>query len=277
LYNPYLAVICRIQPSSNKLSRLIATATTNNLKREKEIELTKQKCNQNFRAERGANLAEFGPALIILFVIIFVPMVNLIAWGWGIAAAIFITNQSAKAAAVSENYDMAISSATSTAVNLSNSYLGRLARLKPVEGFNNSGLDLYIVATNILTNRVCIFGPDVALSGTIDTTNNVYEYQVQTTYEVAPLFNLGKAPMLDNIPIISKPTMLSFTAQQSAEYPNGLTGGAGVAGVPAAPKMKIWNAPDSNNPNGSFQSTHYITSRTEDNTVNIGYLKCHYF
>lgn len=211
---------------------------------------------RGLRQERGANLAEFGPALVILFLIIFVPMLNLVAWGWGMATANFITSQSAKAAAVSENYDVALSSAVSTAADLSNSYFGRLAHLKPVDGFNDSGLDLYVVATNILTNRVTIFGPNTAVTGAIDTTNNVYEYQVQTKYEIAPFLNLGKAPMIGSIPIISKPTMLSFTSQQSAEYPNGLLGAGPATGSGATPKLKIWNAPDSTNSSGSVQGGH---------------------
>ncbi len=206
------------------------------------------------RGQRGANLAEFGPALVILFIVIFVPMVNLIVWGWGTATGLFITSQSAKAAAVSENYDTALSSAADTAVNLANSCFGKLAHLKPVAGYNDSGLDLYIVVTNILTNRTSTFGPNHPLIGAIDTTNNVYEYQVQTKYEVLPLFNLAKTPMISHIPIISQSTILSFTSQQSAEYPNGLIGTGSNSGSAAVPKLKIWNAPDSSTTTGNTQN-----------------------
>jgi hypothetical protein len=208
------------------------------------------------RDQHGANLAEFGPAVFILFIVVFIPAINLVAFGWGTATAIFITSQSAKAAAVSENYDTALSSATTTAANLTNSYIGKLAHLKPVEGYNDSGIDLYIVATNILTNKTSLAGPNLPLRGVVDTTNNVYEYQIQTKYEIAPLLNLARTPMLNNIPIISKPTILSFTSQQSAEYPNGLIGNGTNASALSAPKLKIWNAPDLNPVTGSAQNSH---------------------
>jgi hypothetical protein len=200
------------------------------------IELASQISPNRNRHRHGASLAEFGPALFILFVVILVPALNLITWGCCMATAIFITSQSAKAAAVSEDYDSALSSATATATNLSNSYFGKLAHLKPVEGHNDSGVDLYIVATNILTNKTSIFGPNLPLAGLVDTTNNVYEYQVQTKYEISPFLNLTKAPVVNNIPILSKPTILAFTSQQSAEYPNGLVGNGTNAGTIATPK-----------------------------------------
>ncbi|PWT95705.1 MAG: hypothetical protein C5B53_11010 [Candidatus Melainabacteria bacterium] len=170
-------------------------------------------------------MSEFAPALFVFLVLIFFPFLNLFGYLCGIATAALIANQCATAAAVSQTYDDAINNCSDTAMALSGSCLGKFANLQAVGGYKGTGVDVFVAVTNMGSNTTSVFGPNQPISGTVDTTNNIYEYEAQVNYNVGPFISMAGIPLVSEIPMLGKPAQFTFSVQKAAEYPNGLTGG----------------------------------------------------
>jgi hypothetical protein len=190
-------------------------------------------------------MAEFAPALFIFLILILFPFINLFGYLCGVATAQLIANQCATAAAVSQTYPDALTATTDTAVQLTNSILGQFGRLQPVGGYKGTGVDVYVAVTNIGSNITTIVGPNQPVPGPIDTTNNIYEYEAQVTYNVGPFISMAGLPIVGQLPMLGKPAQFIFAVQKAAEYPDGLVGngiqqnggsvGPPGGGMPAGP------------------------------------------
>ena len=58
--------------------------------------------SRHLRSQRGGQIAESGPALFILFVVIFIPMVDFLYYGFAYGAAWYLHQLEARAVAVSQ-------------------------------------------------------------------------------------------------------------------------------------------------------------------------------
>jgi hypothetical protein len=179
----------------------------------------------------GGNIAEFGPALLVLFLVIIFPLLNLMGFACGVATATLIANQCACSASVSQTYTDALTAASNTAMALITSPLGKFAGLQPLNGYQGSGVDLYVAATNTTSNKTTVYGPNTAVPGPIDTSTYIYEYEARVNYAIGPFLSMAGNPFVGNIPMIGKPANFQLTVQKSAEYPDGLTGGGAAAGA----------------------------------------------
>lgn len=185
-------------------------------------------------------MSEFAPALFVFLVLIFFPFLNLFGYLCGIATAALIANQCANAAAVSQTYDDAVTNCSDAAMALSNSCLGKFVHLQAVGGYRGTGVDVFVAVTNMGSNTTNVFGPNQPISGTVDTTNNIYEYEAQVNYNVGPFISMAGIPLVGDIPMLGRPAKFTFSVQKAAEYPSGLTGGnpsnngssGGTAGPP---------------------------------------------
>jgi hypothetical protein len=175
-------------------------------------------------------MSEFAPALFVFLMLTFFPFLNLFGYLCGIATAALIANQCANAAAVSQTYDDAMSNSSGTALALSSSVLGKFANLQAVGGYQGSGVDVFVAVTNIGSNTTNVFGPNQPISGIVDTTNNIYEYEAQVNYNVGPFISMAAIPIVSDIPMLGKPAQFTFAVQKAAEYPNGLTSGGSPSG-----------------------------------------------
>jgi hypothetical protein len=182
--------------------------------------------NLKRRNREGSTLAEFGPALFLFFIAVFFPAINLLGFALGVATAELIADRCAIAAADEQTYGEALDAACHTAVQLNNSPLGKFAGLKPVNGYNGSGVDLYIATTNLSSRKTTVCGPDIPLKDKLDTTGNVYEYEAQVNYAIGPLLSMSQLPFVKDIPIIGKPASFSYTVEKAAEHLDGLSAGA---------------------------------------------------
>lgn len=177
-------------------------------------------------------LAEFSPALFVFFFMGLFPLLDLLALAWGEATINLIARQAASRAAGSTDYTQALGVATQEASNLTSSGFGKFANLHPVAGNSNSGLNLYIHQTSIDGGRVTVYGPNTPVpSGSVDESQNIYEYSAQLTCDLSPLCPLGMLPFVSEVPGLGKPARLSATVQMAAEFPDGLSG-TGASGGP---------------------------------------------
>ena len=175
------------------------------------------------RKSRGAaSLAEFAPALFVFLVLIFFPFLNLFGCLCGVATAALIANQCATAAAVSQTYQDALTATSDTAVQLTNSCLGRFAHLQAVGGYRGCGVDVFVAVTNISSNATTTYGPNQPVTAPVDPQNNIYEYAAQVNYNIGPFLSMAAVPIVNDLPMVGKPLNFTFAVQKAAEYPDGL-------------------------------------------------------
>jgi hypothetical protein len=175
------------------------------------------------RQNIGASIAEFGPALFVFFFIILFPLINLIAMGTGAATVYLIAKQSATKAGDSATFGDALISSEAAAYDLWGGGFGAFANLVPVGGFNNSGVDLYVVDTDIATNVSQRVGPNTPfIIGPTNPDQHLYAYEAVATYEVGPFMNLHSVPFIGEVPGVGRPARLSFRAARNVEHPEGL-------------------------------------------------------
>lgn len=208
------------------------------------------------RSSGAASVAEFGPVLFIFLLIVLFPLINLIGYGAGVATVGLITTQAGVAAQNSLTYSQALTDVESTVTAMTNSGFGKFARLRPVNGYNGCGADVYVIVTNFKTKQSQTYGPNTPYPGTIDESNYIYEYYINTNFRLDPFLNLSGLPFIGNVPIVGASSALTWNINRNAEHPDGLntiasggsggggsgTGGGGGGGVGAGGGGSIGNS-----------------------------------
>ncbi len=189
-----------------------------------------------YRNFQASAIAEFGPALIIIFLIMVFPLINFIGIMTGYATVEFMTNQVASSVAKSLNFSQNIDgSVTNTALNtltsltstLNGSGFAKFAVAVPVGGYQKCGMDLYIKQINSTSGATTYSQADQPwTNGIIDPGNNLYQYQVRSYYNVGPLISMSGFPILNKIPGIGMPIVFNCVANVTAEHPEGLDNGS---------------------------------------------------
>ncbi len=170
----------------------------------------------------GSNMAEFGPAMIIFFLVTLFPLINFLGFAMGSATAYMAAKQCATRASTQSTFTDALAVVQTESATFVNSGLGRFAKMVPIGGIGGSGINLTIVATpygggTASTNAV---NTKLATAATPDT--NTYEYKVQASYNIGPFINCSPLPWIGSIPGLGPPAPMTFTATGSAEFPEGL-------------------------------------------------------
>lgn len=187
--------------------------------------------NKRNRRIGSALTAEFGPALIIFFLVILFPMINLIGLAMGAGTLYIMAVECATKAGNATNFQDALASAQTSANSYAASGFGQFAKLTPVGGYNGSGMDLYVTDTNINTNVSTTNGPNTPfVSSAIDPSTYLYSYDAKVNYNVGPFMNMGAVPWIGGVPGIGVPAQLSFTVSRNVEHPETLIAGGGGGG-----------------------------------------------
>lgn len=174
--------------------------------------------------------AEFAVALTVFLLVTLFPLINLIGFAMGAGTQYLMTVQCAGGAGASTTWNDALSAMDREAVIFANSGFGKFANLQPVGGHNNTGTDLYLIETSLAGNNVLSYGPNTGGPAALNSNNNVYEYQVRSTFDVGPFVNMSQMPWIGNVPGVGRPARLSFVAHRNCEFTDDLAMGA--TGVP---------------------------------------------
>ncbi|MBX3138002.1 hypothetical protein KF707_17375, partial [Candidatus Obscuribacterales bacterium] len=173
------------------------------------------------RCAQGANIAEFAPAIIIFFLVILFPLIDLIGVATGYVTCYFATRQAASAAGVSTSFSGAKSSAISNLKKIQDDGFGKFARIDPIGGLSNTGGHIWLVRTGLTSMTTEFLGPDTKMSDGPDLLQYIYEYRVTTRQRVGPLVPLPIGLIAD-VPGLSSPFPVSITCCAQAEHPEGL-------------------------------------------------------
>jgi len=174
--------------------------------------------NNMTRNSRGS-LAEFGPALVLFFVFLVVPMLSLARLGMSTAAIYFIVDRAADKASKAPSYDAAMSRANEAVDDLINSPIARFSGLK-ADGVGQ--VCLYVDEHVTMSDTANVISRDQLLRKPIYPEVNTYEYEVQSSYSLEPLLPACGLPWLGKIPFLCAPVTLTVRAVRPVEYPDGL-------------------------------------------------------
>lgn len=183
-----------------------------------------------FMRNRRGNTIEFVLSIWILIIFIALPVIDLIGVGIGYSTALYTVHQCSTAASSQRVYEQARDVVQNTSLGLLNSALCKFAKMIPVGGLINSGADLYVDATEVATGRVTTYGPNVPVPrAQVDPATTVYEYRVQSCFDVGPLLSMGSLPFFSYVPGLGTPARINVSSHRTADYADGVAGEAAGA------------------------------------------------
>jgi hypothetical protein len=159
--------------------------------------------------------------MYVLFLIILIPLLNLVNLFVSAATLYLATNDFASKAATQPNYSSALNAMAAESYKFQATGFARFLHMVPTGGFSGCGDDLYVLATDLGTGAVTSSQADMPLSQAIDTPASMYELSVQSVYEVSPLISMSALPLLGSVPGLGKPAALTFKATRPVEQPGG--------------------------------------------------------
>lgn len=175
----------------------------------------------------SAQISEFSAALALFFLAMLFPLIGLFSLSTAVGTGYFAARYCAARAGDSTSFTRALSSAEEASREINSSGWAQFAGLKPVGGYNNSGMDLWVTDTNIATNTNITHGPNTPAVSALDPDKYIYSYDAIVTYDVGPFLNLGGLPFVGNVEGLGKPMRMSFEASRSIEHLEGLTASGG--------------------------------------------------
>lgn len=176
---------------------------------------------------RNGNTVEFVLSIWILILFIVLPLINLSALGIGYATAMFLVHQCSTAATSQRVYEQARDNVRATSQRLLNSSFAKFSKMVPVGGLVNSGVDLYVDATEVATGRSTTFGPNTPVpKAKVDPATTVYEYRTQGCFEVGPILSMAPIPFFSYVPGLGKPATIRVSSHRTADYADGVSGEA---------------------------------------------------
>lgn len=187
------------------------------------------------RVKIGHTSVEFVGALFVFFLIFFFPLLNLMGVAVSYGMICLLTHQIASRASTQATYASALNAMVDESSKLMSTGFANFLKIQRSGGYLNSSCDLYVVATKIGSGGSTTYGPDVPVTGTIDTTNNIYEYLVKSNFTVKPLIPMSGVPFIQNVPGLGQPLQVCFTADRAAEYAQGLAKSGGAIGGTVTP------------------------------------------
>ncbi|MBX9941053.1 MAG: hypothetical protein K2Y32_17455 [Candidatus Obscuribacterales bacterium] len=174
------------------------------------------------RIGASAQMAEFAPALMVFILAVLFPMINLLSFSTGYASVAMLGQNCAVQAASAATYAQALTEMRNAATNMTNSGIGRFAKLQPVGGSNGTGVDLFITETDLNSKAVTKYGPNTGVTGTPDNTNKIYEFSVRTNFNIGPFLNLGSLPFVGGIPLVGQPVLITTLSHRAVEHQEAL-------------------------------------------------------
>jgi hypothetical protein len=153
--------------------------------------------------------------------LVLVPLLDLVNVMVAAGVEYLATNDFAAKAATQPDFNSALSSLFNEATQFQTNGLAKFVRLQPEGGYIGCGSDLYFISTSTANGTATTSSPNQAFTQQIDTTNNMYELSIKSSYSVPPLISLAALPVLSEVPGLSQPVTFTFTANRPLEQPGG--------------------------------------------------------
>jgi len=174
--------------------------------------------HKHLKSQRGTT-ADIPLALFTLLFALVLPLADIIGLVTGAGLSFMLTQESATRAVSQRKFEDALLSVNELAAQALKSSVCKFIRMKPVGGYKDNGIDLYVVAANYRTDVSQRFGPNKPIEVAIDPSTFLYRYSVTAIYQVGPIVDLSFVPLFAETPGLGKPAVFRFTAARTIEDP----------------------------------------------------------
>ena len=184
---------------------------------------------KQFRRRRGHSIAELGPALFLVLLIMVLPMACLASLGIRYTLLFYAVRQAAREAAKSTQFQTNQSALQISAINRARQVMALFANSAGGNGLkvNPTDVHCFVDIINISSGVASSPGMDTRIpSGTtINPATNVYNIRVQVDGTVRPLFEASGDSggwFGVGVPGLSRPFPVRMVSAAMAERPDGL-------------------------------------------------------
>lgn len=184
---------------------------------------------KKFRQKKGHSIAELGPALFLVLLIMILPMACLASLGIRYTLLFYAVRQAAREAAKSTQFSANQSALQISAINRARQIIALFANSAGANGLTvaPTNVHAFVDIINIGTGVANSPGQDTPIPpGTpISTTQNVYNVRVQVDGTVRPLFEAagdGAGWFGVGVPGLTRPFPIRLVCAAMAERPDGL-------------------------------------------------------
>ncbi len=187
---------------------------------------------KNKYCSKGSAIAEFAPALMVLFLIIIFPLINFLGMASASMSINTMVNNLAVQVSKTLSFNEALQILRTNSSSLNQSGLAKFAKSVPIGGYQNLGVDLYIVQMNISASDDD--GSIAQISDAnqpwnknqINLSNYIYQYKLVGRYSLIPFICMSNIPLLNSIPGLGAPWNYTTQTLVSVEHPSGLDNGS---------------------------------------------------
>lgn len=180
------------------------------------------------RSQCGSHIAEFGPVLFIIIILILFPLADLVTYLCGVSTVQLAVTEGSRAAATADTPNDALIAMEKAVKNVASSGMGSFTKLQGEGGYNGCGCKLNLHITSALNGKSQTLEipsqfplPEELRPGTkTNKSDQIYQYLVSGEFTVSPLVDMSGIPGL-KIPMLS-PTRVSYTAEHAVENLQGL-------------------------------------------------------
>lgn len=181
---------------------------------------------KNYRKRKGHSIAELGPALFMILIIMVLPLACLASLGIRYTIMFYAVRQAAREASKCTQFINNASPYQLSARNRATQVLNLFANSGGANGLRVVACNTYADVMTIAGGVVTRYGPTSPIPAAvpISTVNNVYNITVQVDALVSPLFN-GGAGWFKNgggIPGLTQPFPVRIICASMCEKPEGL-------------------------------------------------------
>ena len=181
------------------------------------------------RQKKGHSIAELGPALFMVLLIMVLPMACLASLGIRYTLMFYAVRQAAREAAKSTQFQVDQSAIQKSAINRAKEIVALFANSTGANGLKvlPANVHCFVDIINVTTGVASTPGIDTKIpAGTpINKVTNVYNVRVQVDATVRPLFEAagaGSGWFGVGVPGLSTPFPVRLVCAAMAERPDGL-------------------------------------------------------
>jgi hypothetical protein len=167
------------------------------------------------RKMKGSQAAELPVVLLILFVVILFPLIDLVSVVIGLGTLSFAADSAARAAGAAASYQDAQDKALAASNQIISGPLGQFAHLQP----QASPVVLHLLQIDSNGNPTQVDPTQAGFS--IDPKTYSYQYSVTLSYTAMALINLSSSNFLSGVPYIGAPAPVSCSASSPVEHLEG--------------------------------------------------------
>lgn len=164
----------------------------------------------------GASITEFGAAFYAFCILIMLPTLNILSFAVGYSYCFFCANMTADQVAHATTPNRAYAILRQSESKMASDPIAKMLKVRT--GKDAFGLSLVKLDPQGKNQMVVHSIKDISVLLRSEESNGLLKYQVTGAYIHEPILEVGAVPIVNQIPIIGKETMIAFSVLRQPEH-----------------------------------------------------------